>query len=151
MPECSLQQDDLCYGGNFTSKGGPRMGEVKNFQPGTHINQVSERLSGIPLPIETFLHIHTWHTKYPKTGEQYSLEFNIKHAGIAGKAWSIDTPIKHKWNANVDWTPMVAQEDLLELYHEKRSRCRRPGVQWALILPSCPKRLTHATSLRKRT
>ena len=24
--------------GNFTSKGAPRMGEVKHFQPGTHVN-----------------------------------------------------------------------------------------------------------------
>ena len=53
--------------GNFTSKGAPRMGEVKHFRPGTHINeQVTEKLAGSPLPLETFLHIHTWHAKYPQ-------------------------------------------------------------------------------------
>ena len=51
--------------GNFMSKGAPRMGEVKHFQPGTHINQqVPERLGGSPLPLETILHIHTWHARY---------------------------------------------------------------------------------------
>ena len=75
--------------GNFTSKGAPRRGEVKHFQPGTHINQqVPERLRGSQLPIETLLHIHTL--------------------------------IKHKWNAGVNWMPMVAHEDLLEL-HQKNT------------------------------
>ena len=42
--------------GNFISKGAPRMGNVKHFQSGTHVNQqVPERLNGSPLPIESFL------------------------------------------------------------------------------------------------
>ena len=73
--------------GNFSSKGAPRMGEIKYFQAGTHVNQqVSEKFSGSLLPVESFLHIHTWHTKYPKSCEQCSLEFDIKYAGIAGIA-----------------------------------------------------------------
>ena len=46
--------------GNFSSKGAPRMGEIKHFQARTHVKQqVSEKFLGSPLPVETFLHIHT--------------------------------------------------------------------------------------------
>ena len=27
---------------------------------------------------ESFSHIHTWHTKYPISGQKYALEFDIK-------------------------------------------------------------------------
>ena len=54
---------------NFISKGALRMGNVKHVQSGTNVNQqVPERLSGSPLPVETFLLIHTWHSRCPKTG-----------------------------------------------------------------------------------
>ena len=52
---------------NFTSKGAPRMCEVKSFQPATHTNQqVAEKLAGSLFPLETFLRIHTWHTTIPR-------------------------------------------------------------------------------------
>ena len=81
------------------------MDEVKHLQPGTQINQQApERLSGSPFPSETFLYVHTWHTKYPKTGEQYSLEFDVKHTGIAGIAWTLATLITRKRNPSIDLT-----------------------------------------------
>ena len=99
------------------SKGAPRMGEVKSFQPCTHVNQqVLKKFSGSPLPVETFLHTHTWHTKYPKSGEQCSLEFGIKYAGTAEIAFSLSTLIQHKWNSQADWTPSIADEDFLSIY-----------------------------------
>ena len=109
----ALRSKTICdMEGNFMSKGAPRMGEVKHVQPGTRSSQqVPERLSGPPLPIKTFLHTHTWHTKDPKAGEQFSLEFDIKHAGIA--------VITHKWNPSIDWTSRIAKEDLLKLYQKR--------------------------------
>ena len=47
-----------------------------------------------------------------KAGGRYSLEFDIKHAGIAGLAWNFDTLIKRKWNSSTTWNPVSAKEDL---------------------------------------
>ena len=72
--------------------------------------QVPDRFSGSPLLVETFLHIHTWHMKYPKSGEQCSWEFDIKYAGIAGIAFNLSTLTQHKWNAQVNWTTSIADD-----------------------------------------
>ena len=50
--------------GEFMSKGAVKMGAVKSFQGGSHIkNKVPESFAQSPLPLETFLHIQTWHSK----------------------------------------------------------------------------------------
>ena len=59
------------------------------------------------------------HSRYPKTGSEYALEFDIKHAGIVGIAWNINTLLKQRWNTSMEWTSMVSQEDLLELYQKR--------------------------------
>ena len=108
--------------GNFQGKGAPRMGELKHFQTGSHVNQqVSEKFLGSPLPVKTFLHIHTWQTRYPKSAEYHSLEFDIKYAGIAGIAFNLSTLIQHKWNNQVDWCSSIADVDLLSLYQKRNT------------------------------
>ena len=50
--------------GDFVSKGAVKMGAVKSFQGGNHVNKkVPAQFAQSPLPIESFLHIQTWHTK----------------------------------------------------------------------------------------
>ena len=67
--------------GVFTNKGAVKMGTVKSFQGGNHINKkVPAQFAQSPLPIESFLHIQTWHTKYPTSGQAYALEFNVSFA-----------------------------------------------------------------------
>ena len=61
------------------------MGAVKSFQTGSHINKkVPEAFAQSPLPIESFLHVQTWHSKYPTSGQNYALEFNVSYAGVTG-------------------------------------------------------------------
>ena len=51
------------------------MGAVKSFQGGNHINKkVPASFAQSPLPLESFLHIQTWHTKYPSSGFNYGLD-----------------------------------------------------------------------------
>ena len=45
--------------GVFTSKGAVKMGAVKSFQGGNHINKVPAQFAQSPLPLESFLHIQT--------------------------------------------------------------------------------------------
>ena len=99
----------------------------------------------------TFLHIHAWHTQYAKTGEQCSLEFDIKHAGIAGMACNFDTLIKHSWTPSIDW---------MEPTHcPRRPVDFVPGawrcgdllcMPWDWILPSLQQGLIQPTSMCRR-
>ena len=87
-PDCAME-------GEFMSKGAVKMGAVKSFQGGSHINKkmpesfAQSPLS--PLPLETFLDIQTWHSKYPTSGYHYALEFNVSFAGVTGVAFNIST------------------------------------------------------------
>ena len=50
--------------GNFIAKGAPRYYRARLFNGGTHQTIVyPEEWAQSPLPIETFLHIQTWHTR----------------------------------------------------------------------------------------
>ena len=103
------------------SKGAVKMGAVKSFQGGNHIDKkVPAQFAQSPLPIESFLHIQTWHTKYPSSGQNYALEFNVSFAGVAGIAPNVSTLSQHRWNANTNWSQSIAQTDVLQLY-DKRS------------------------------
>ena len=80
--------------GVFTSKGAVKMGAVKSFQGGNHINKkVPAQFAQSPLPLESFLHIQTWHTKYPSSGQAYALEFNVSFAGVSGIALQCLYPV----------------------------------------------------------
>ena len=76
--------------GDFVSKGAVKMGAVKSFQGRNHINKkVPAMFAQSPLPLESFLHIQTWHTKYPSSGQSYALEFKVSFAGVAGIAFNV--------------------------------------------------------------
>ena len=78
--------------GVFTNKGAVKMGAVKSFQGGNHINKkVPAQFAQSPLPIESFLHIQTWHTKYPTSGQADALEFNVSFARVSGIAFNVST------------------------------------------------------------
>ena len=84
------------------------MGAAKSFQTASHTNQkVPEPFAQTPLPIESFLHVHTWRSKYPTSGQHYALEHNVYYAGVTGIAF------QHRLSANVDWSDAIAQTDLL--------------------------------------
>ena len=70
--------------GQFSSKGAVKMGAVKLFKTGSLFNKkVPEPFAQSPLPIESFLHVQTCHSKHPSSGQiqNYALEFNISYAG----------------------------------------------------------------------
>ena len=74
--------------GVFNSKGAIKMGAVKSFQGGNHISKkVPTQFAQSPLLMESFLHIQTWHTRYPISGQAYALEFNVSFAGVSGIAF----------------------------------------------------------------
>ena len=79
--------------GNFQSKGAPRTGEIKHFQAGGPCQSASlqevPRLASPCRDLPSHSQFHTWHMKYPKSGEQNSLEFDIKYTGIAGIALNL--------------------------------------------------------------
>ena len=90
--------------GDFSSKGAPRMCVVKSFQSGSHVNQqVPDTFVNSPLPIESFLHIHTWQTKCSTSGQKYALEFDTKYAGVTGIVVNNSTLLQHRWHSSVDW------------------------------------------------
>ena len=62
--------------GVFTSKGAVKMGAM---------------FAQSPLPLESFLHIQTWHAKYFSSGQAYALEFNVSFAGVSGIAFNVST------------------------------------------------------------
>ena len=67
---------------NSKGTGAVKMGAVKSFQGGNHINKkVPAQFAHSPLPIESFLHLQTWHTRYPSSGQVYALEFNVSFEG----------------------------------------------------------------------
>ena len=90
------------------------MGAVKSFQGGNHINKkVPAQFAQSPLPIESFLHIQTWHTRHPTSGQAYALEFNVSFAGVSGIAFNVPTLCQHRWNTSVNWSQPTADVDLL--------------------------------------
>ena len=64
--------------GNFTTKAAPRLNSVVQFQMGTHVNRMTPPgWTRSPIALEAFLHLHTWHARYPKdSGHKYCLELN---------------------------------------------------------------------------
>ena len=109
--------------GMFTSKGAVKMGAVKSFQGGNHINKkvpVTVQFAQSPLPIESFLHLQTWHAKYPSSGQAYALEFNVSFAGVPGKAFNVSTLSQHRWNTNTNWSQAIADVDLLKMYDKRK-------------------------------
>ena len=113
MPECSSQQDDLCYGRKLHEQGSSKdvwKSRVSNMVP-TSISKYLKGCEAILFPSRLSV-TSTYGTRnIPRLGEQYTLEFDIKSAGIAGIAWNVDTLIKHKWNARINWAqPIVYQK-----------------------------------------
>ena len=107
--------------GVFTSKGAVKMGAVKSLQGGNHINKkVPAQFAQPPLPSESFLHIQTWHTKYPTSGQAYALEFNVSFAGVSGIAFNVSTLCQHRWNTNTNWSQSIADVDLLRMYDRRK-------------------------------
>ena len=88
--------------GEFVSTGAVKMGAAKSFQGGNHINKkkVPESFAQSPLPLESFLHIQTWHSRYPTSGYHYALEFNVSFAGAAGIAFNASPLSQHRRNAS---------------------------------------------------
>ena len=82
-----------------------------------------------PLPIETFLHIGTWRTRYPKYHWDYSLEFNVAHSYVKGFLFELDTLCHHPWSVETEWASDYAQLDLLDLC-DLRDRVSR--IVWAM-------------------
>ena len=104
----------------FVSKGAVKMGAVKSFQGGNHINKkVPEFFAQSPLPLESFLHIQTWHSRHPKSGAHYAPEFSVSFAGVAGLASNLTTLSQHRWNAMANWSSSTARTDLLQMYDKK--------------------------------
>ena len=55
-----------------------------------------------PLSIESCLHIKGWKTKFPKIGQDYALEFDIKYACVKGVCFNISELTNYRWNPNQD-------------------------------------------------
>ena len=127
--------------GDFVSKGAVKIGAVKSFQGGNHVNKkVPIQFAQSPLPIESFLHIQTWHTKYPSSGQHYALEFNVNFAGLAGMAFNASTLAQHRWNANAGWTQSIGNTDLLQLYDTRtvgESTLRATGLDHTRLPAAC--------------
>ena len=87
--------------GNFTTKAAPRLTSVAQFQQGTHVNRMTPPgWTGSPIALEAFLHLHTWHARYPKdSGNKYCLELNTPSAGVYGIAFELHTVLQHKWKS----------------------------------------------------
>ena len=54
-------------------------------------------------------------------GPGYALKFDIKHAGIAGIAFNVNTLLQQRWNTSMKWLGMASKEDLLDLYQRRKS------------------------------
>ena len=71
--------------GNFIAKGAPRYYQSSLFNGGTHQSiDYPELWAQSPLPIETFLHVCTWRTRYPQFHWENSLEFNVTYVCVKG-------------------------------------------------------------------
>ena len=102
--------------GHFIATGAPRYYQASLFHGGTHQTvEFTELWAQSPLPIETFLHIGTWRTRYPKYHWNYSLEFNVAHSHVKGFLFEIDTLCRYSWSVETEWASDCAQLDLLEL------------------------------------
>ena len=127
--------------GDFVSKGAVKIGAVESFQGGNHINKkVPAKFAQSPWPLESFLHIQTWHTKYPSSGQHYALEFNISFAGVAGIAFDVSTLSQHRWNANARWSQAIADTDLFQLYDKRtvvESTSRAMGLDHTRLPVRC--------------
>ena len=78
--------------GNFIAKGAPRYWQVSLFSGGARLSVTyPEEWAQSPLPIETFLRIQTWHTRYPQFHKDYSLEFNVTYTNVVGLVFEVDT------------------------------------------------------------
>ena len=112
--------------GNFTTKAAPRLISVAQFQQGTHVNRMTPSgWTGSPIALEAFLHIHTWHARYPKdSGNKYCLELNTPSAGVYGIAFELHTVLQHKWKYDGDWLKMMRTFDFLTHY-QKRQLCEQ--------------------------
>ena len=112
--------------GNFTTKAAPRLTSVAQFQMGTHVNRMTPPgWTGSPIALEAFLHLHTWHARYPKdSGNKYCLELNTPSAGVYGIAFELHTVLQHKWKYDGDWLKMMKNFDLLTHY-QKRQLCEQ--------------------------
>ena len=110
--------------GNFTTKAAPRLISVAQFQMGTHVNRMTPPgWTGSPIALEAFLHLHTWHARYPKdSGNKYCLELNTPSAGVYGIAFELHTVLQHKWKYDGEWLKMLKNFDLLTHY-QKRQLC----------------------------
>ena len=110
--------------GNFTTKAAPRLQSVVQYQMGTHVNRMTPPgWTGSPIALEAFLHLHTWHARYPKdSGSKYCLELNTPSAGVYGIAFELHTVLQHKWRFDHGWLKMLREFDLLSHY-QKRQLC----------------------------
>ena len=127
--------------GEFVSKGAVKMGAVKSFQGGNHINKKAPAsFAQSPLPLESFLHIQTWHPQYPTSGYHYALEFNVSFAGVAGIAFNTSTLSQHRWNPCDNWSTSIAQTDLLQMYDKRgvvESTLRAMGLDHTRVPVTC--------------
>ena len=110
--------------GNFTTKAAPRLQSVVQYQMGTHVNRMTPSgWTGSPIALEAFLHLHTWHARYPKdSGNKYCLELNTPSAGVYGIAFELHTVLHHKWKYDVNWLKELRDFDLLT-HFQKRQLC----------------------------
>ena len=136
--------------GEFVSKGAVKMGAVKYFQGGNHINKkVPESFAQFPLPLETFLHIQTWHSRDPTSGYHYALESDVSFAGVAGIAFNISTLSQHRWNAMANWSSSIAQTNLLLMYDKKgvvESTLRAMGLDHTRVPTTCDPGYRHTAA-----
>ena len=103
--------------GNFIAKGAPRYWQASFFNGGTHLSVTyPDEWAQSPLPIETFLHIQTWHTRYPQFHKEYSPELNVTYANVVGLVFTVDTLIRHHWSVDTEWATDYAQVDLIRMF-----------------------------------
>ena len=89
--------------GNFIAKGAPRYYQSRLCNGGTRQSvDYPEQWAQSPLPIETFLHICTWHTRYPQFHRKYSLDFNVTYAYVKGFLLEVDTLLHHPWSVETE-------------------------------------------------
>ena len=109
---------------NHPTKAAPRLTSVVQYQLGTHVNRMTPHgWTGSPIALEAFLHLHTWHARYPKdSGHKYCLELNTPSAGVYGIAFELHTVLQHQWKYDVNWLTKLRDFDLLTHY-KKRQLC----------------------------
>ena len=141
MPQCSQIQTCVCYGRRILQQRCGQDGRCQAFPGGSHINrQVPETFAQSPLPIETFLHIQTWHTKHPRVAKEYALDFNVWLTGVTGLAFNISTLRQHVWDTSTEWISDIAHTNLLAVYGMKDSLNRTLwalGLDWTQLPTKC--------------